>query len=151
MTKKEQKVATDILQVLQANTAVLLVQTLHYHWNLVGVEFRDYHLMFDEQYNSLFADLDLVAERIRAVEGRALGSMKEMIKFANLKEDTGKIPTSKQMVVKLLQHYEDHVFEMKEAVIKLDEILDIGSVNMLEDFIMKYEKTAWMLRSLAGK
>lgn len=151
MTKKDQKISIDLLNRLLANTSVLLMQTLHYHWNIVGPEFNDYHKMLDDQYNMLFADLDLLAERVRAVGGLAVGSMRDMIKHADLKEDTGKLPTSKQMISKLLKQYEKQILEIREGIVELEETYDFGSKKLLEDLLEKYEKTAWMLRSLTGK
>ncbi len=152
MTKKEQKLSVELLNRLVANTSVLLMQTLHYHWNITGPEFNDYHKLLDDQYNMLFQDLDVVAERVRAVGGFALGSMKEMIKHADLKEDTGACPKPKQIITNLLKQYERHMSQIREGIILLEEeTSDFGSKKMLEDFLEKYEKTAWMFRSLLGK
>ena len=143
------KVSANLLNRLLANTAVLLQQTLHYHWNIVGPEFNDYHKMLDDQYNELFKDLDLIAERVRAVQAEALGTMQDMIKHADLKEDGGPTPTSKQMMINILHQYERHIKAMSDGIILLEkETSDFGSKKMLEDLIEKYEKTAWMLRSL---
>lgn len=149
---KKQELIVNHLNKLLANTSVLLVQTLNYHWNLVGQEFHDYHLLFDKQYNELFGYLDLLAERVRAVEGIALGSMDAMIKVATLKEDKGEVPTPKQMVRRLFEQYESQVAEYRNAIKTLEsDTDDFGSINMLEDLLMKHEKTTWMLRSLLGK
>lgn len=152
ITKKEQKISTELLNKLLANTSVLLVQTLHYHWNIVGPEFNDYHKLFDDQYNMLFKDLDLVAERVRAVGGFALGSMKDMIKHATLKEDVGTLPKPSVMIKNLLAQYDEHIEDIRDGIVILDEdTLDVGTKKMLEDLLEQYEKVAWMLRSLTGK
>lgn len=151
MTKKEQKLSASLLNDILANTSVLLMQTLHYHWNITGPEFNDYHKMFDDQYNMLFQDLDVIAERVRAVQGVALGTMKDMIKHASLKEDP-KTPKPKQMIANLLKQYELHTADIRESLVQLEnETLDFGSKKMLEDMLEKYEKTVWMFRSLLGK
>lgn len=152
MNKKEQSISIDVLQKLMANHAVILFQTLNYHWNLVGPQFHDYHILFDKQYRQLFEDLDLLAERIRAVDGRALGSMAAILQLATLKEDTGKIPNPTQMVAKLFQQYEYYVEQIRESIEILEkDTSDFGTKKMLEDLIERYEKVAWMLRSLLGK
>lgn len=153
MNQKEQKLSAGVLNKLLANSSVLLVQTLNYHWNIVGPEFHDYHLLFDKQYNQLFESMDLLAERVRAVQGVALGSMSAMIKAATLKEDaTGKVPTPKQMVTKLFEQYEYQVAEYRDAIKLLEKDTDdFGTVNMLEELLVKHEKAVWMLRSLLGK
>lgn len=152
MVKVDFKVSQKELNVLLANHSVLLMQTLNYHWNLVGKEFHDYHLLFDKQYNQLFANMDLIAERVRAVGGIALGSMKDILKHATLKENSGATPEPKQMVVILLKQYELLIEQIRDLIETLEKkSKDFGTKKMLEDLIEQHEKTAWMLRSLTGK
>ena len=151
MNKTDQKISQKLLNELLANEAVLLMQTLNYHWNLVGREFHDYHLLFDKQYNVLFADMDKLAERVRAVGGIALGSMKEMIATASLKEDSGKQPEPVKMIVNLLKQYELLIEQLRDSITILEKTKDYGTKKFLEDLIEQHEKTAWMLRALTGK
>ncbi|MBP9765175.1 DNA starvation/stationary phase protection protein [Candidatus Babeliales bacterium] len=150
MSKSEAKISPKILNVILANQGVLLFQTLNYHWNLEGKEFHDYHLLFDKQYNQLFENMDVVAERVRAVGGFTLGSMKDFVKEAVLKEDSAAAPEPKVMVKNLLKQYELLIKNLKTAHEAIEaKTDDYGSINMIEDLIQQYEKTAWMLRSLA--
>ncbi|MCX5924342.1 MAG: DNA starvation/stationary phase protection protein [Candidatus Dependentiae bacterium] len=150
MKSSDKKISQHLLNELLANETVMLHQTLNYHWNITGPEFHDYHLLFDAQYNALFLDLDRIAERVRAVEGQALGSMKDMIKAASLKEDTGEVPAPKQMVKNLLKQYEALIEQIVEGVKKLEKS-DIVTSNFLQDLAAQHQKTAWMLRSLSAK
>jgi|GEM_PF-631165 len=152
VSKVDFQMSQERLNVLLANHAVLLIQTLKYHWDIVGREFHDYHLLFDKQYNQLFADMDLIAERVRAVGGMALGSMQQMLNAATLKEDTGDIIEPKQMIVRLLDQYEKLIAQIRDMIELLEaKTKDFGTKKMLEDLIEQHEKTAWMLRSLTGK
>ena len=152
MNQKEQQLSVTVLNKLLANSSILLVQTLNYHWNIVGPEFHDYHLLFDKQYNQLFEHMDLLAERVRAVNGTALGSMDAFLKTATLKEDTGKVLTPKQMITKLFEQYEYQVAEYYDAIKLLEKDTDdFGTINMLEELLTKHEKALWMLRSLLGR
>ena len=152
MNKNDAKLSQTLLNDILANQSVLLMQTLNYHWNLVGPEFHDYHLLFDKQYNQLFENMDAVAERVRALQGSALGSFKHILSCATLHEDSGKTPTPKQMIVNLLKQYETLIAQIREAIVTLDKkTTDFGTINFLEELIMQHEKTAWMLRSLAHK
>ena len=149
MKQKEQKISIDILNKLLANNAVLLIQTLNYHWNITGPEFHDYHLLLDKQYRQLFDDMDLIAERVRAVGGTALGSMDALLKNATIKEDTGKTPTPNQIITKLFQQNEFFVEQLREGISLLEQDSDdFGTRKMLEDLIERYEKVIWMLKSL---
>ncbi len=133
MNKTEQKISQTALNEILANESVLLMQTLNYHWNLTGPEFHDYHLLFDKQYNQLFADMDKIAERVRAVQGNALGSLKNILASATLKEDSGPAPKPKQMIINLLKQYEMLIEQIREAIIVVDKkTTDFGTINFLE-------------------
>ena len=152
MQKNDAKISQELLNEILANESVLLMQTLNYHWNLVGPQFHDYHLLFDKQYNQLFADMDKIAERVRAVQGQALGSFKNILATASLKEDSGKAPKPAQMIVNLLKQYEALIEQIRAAIVTLDKkSTDFGTINFLEELITQHEKTAWMLRSLTEK
>ncbi|MBP6892639.1 DNA starvation/stationary phase protection protein [Candidatus Babeliales bacterium] len=141
-----------LLNQLLSNESVLLMQTLNYHWNLEGPEFHDYHLLFDKQYNQLFADMDKIAERVRALKGHAIGSFHHVLQHATLQEDTNKTTRPKQMIQNLTKQYEMLIAEIKDAIARLnDSSKDFGTVNFLEELITQHEKTAWMLRSLIKK
>jgi starvation-inducible DNA-binding protein len=45
----------------------LYLKTKNFHWHMVGPHFRDYHLLFDEQGDHLFAMTDSIAERVRKI------------------------------------------------------------------------------------
>lgn len=148
MSKHEQKQSAEHLNRLLANEFVLLMQTLHYHWNLVGEKFHDYHVLFDKQYNQLFANLDIIAERVRAVEQEALRSLHDMVKHASLQEDRGKTPKPKKMIHNLVGQYEQHIHDIKHGIQSLENTQDFGTRKFLEDLLEQHEKTVWMLRSL---
>ena len=149
MKLKQQSISIDVLNKILANNAILLFQTLNYHWNLTGPEFHDYHLLLDKQYKQLIEDMDLIAERVRIVGGHSLGSMSALLKNATMIEDTGKIPTPHQMITKLFQQNEYFVEQLRENITLLEKDTDdYGSKKMLEDLIERYEKVIWMLKSL---
>ncbi len=148
---KTLKASSELLNTILADESVLLFQTLNYHWNLTGPEFHDYHLLFDQQYHELFANMDKIAERVRAVQGFALGSMTQMMSNASLKENLA-IPKPTQMIQNLLAQYEKIIENIKNAIKKLDQNkTDFATVNFLEELLTSHEKTTWMLRSLIIK
>ena len=142
--QESQKLLTRAL----ANHGVLLFQTLNYHWNIEGKEFHDYHLLFNKQYNALFENLDLIAERIRAVGGKAPSSMKEFLKHATLKEDHRVKINPKQMIINLHDQYVKVINDIKQSIKDLEKSDDFGTRKMLEDLVEMHEKTKWMLDSL---
>jgi starvation-inducible DNA-binding protein len=142
-------ISIEILNKVLGGEFVLLVQTLNYHWNLVGPEFHDYHLLFDEQYKRIFNSIDDIAERVRAVGGIAFGTFKEFLSNSPLKEDEGDLPAPRDMVFNLLSNHEILIRAIREGITETGiENRDMGTNNFLAELIEKHEKMAWMLRSL---
>jgi starvation-inducible DNA-binding protein len=57
------------LTILLADVFALYIKTKNFHWHMSGRNFRDYHLMLDEQGDLLFAMTDAIAERVRKIGG----------------------------------------------------------------------------------
>ena len=55
------------MNAILADAFALYIKTKNFHWHLSGPHFRDYHLMFDEQAEQIFAMTDSIAERVRKV------------------------------------------------------------------------------------
>src|SRR5579883_2860747 len=67
LTPQQAEAVTEAVNVLIADSFTLYVKTKNYHWHLYGPHFRDYHLLFDEQAESIFESIDVMAERIRRI------------------------------------------------------------------------------------
>src|SRR5438045_523924 len=63
------------MNAILADVFALYLKTKNFHWHLSGPHFRDYHLMFDEQGDQLFAMTDPIAERVRKIGGSTLKSI----------------------------------------------------------------------------
>jgi starvation-inducible DNA-binding protein len=48
----------------------LMVRTHAYHWNVQGPLFEPVHKLTETQFTHLFADVDEIAERMRALDGK---------------------------------------------------------------------------------
>jgi starvation-inducible DNA-binding protein len=131
-----------------ADEYVLLTKLLNYHWNVTGPFFGPLHSLFGTQYEQAFKTVDLVAERIRALEGTPAGSMAEFLKLARLVEAPGKQVRDTQMIKDLLQDHEMIAKNLRADVVELQKLGDGATANMLEELIIQHDKSAWMLRSL---
>jgi starvation-inducible DNA-binding protein len=135
------------LKKLLADTYTLYLQTHNFHWNVTGPQFRELHLMFEEQYNELAIAVDDVAERIRSLDVIAPGTYKEFAQLSSIKEVDG-IPPSKEMVDILTTGHETIVQSCRE-VLKCSQPADDESTTALaSDRMRVHEKTAWMLRAM---
>jgi starvation-inducible DNA-binding protein len=72
-----------------ADVFALYMKTKNFHWHMSGPHFRDYHLLFDEQADQLYAMTDPIAERIRKT-GRLRRSPRYARRAAGGQSDVGR-------------------------------------------------------------
>jgi starvation-inducible DNA-binding protein len=135
------------LSVLLADTYTLYLKTHKYHWNVQGPMFQTLHLMFETQYNELSLAVDLIAERIRALDVLAPGSYSEFAQLANIKEDSY-TPNATEMIRRLVDGQEMVVRTARSLFPIVDAAHDEPTADLLTQRMQVHEKTAWMLRSL---
>lgn len=135
------------LDAVLGDEYLLYTKTRNFHWNATGPQFNDLHKFFEAQYDSLDGFVDDVAERSRALGGRALGSMKEFLKAARLKESAGRAPKAPAMLAELLRDHETLIRSLRADVDEAGRLGDQGTADFLTGLMEEHEKMAWMLRS----
>ncbi len=143
-TQKDQIVTG--LKAAMADTYALYVKTHGYHWNVTGPNFRSLHLMFEEQYNDLWAALDDIAERIRALGAYAPGSTEAILDAATIKPDNG-VPDASSMVVNLANGHEMLAATARKTLETAEEAGDDVTEDLMTARRTFSDTAAWMLRS----
>jgi starvation-inducible DNA-binding protein len=118
----------------------------NFHWNVEGPDFIQYHGFFGDVYAKASADVDTVAEHIRALNSYAPGSLKRFQELSSIEDETT-IPSALEMVNRLSQDNTKVLEAAKNACETAEELKQRGVLNFLEGIIDEYEKQAWMLRS----
>lgn len=136
---------TEVLSHLLADTYILYLKTQNCHWNVAGIQFFSLHKMFEEQYNSLANAVDQIAERLRALNITAPGSLSQFLKLTSLKEITKPLDTTKML--KELLHDHESLSEAISNALRLTKEEDEVTMDLLIQRKAEHEKTAWMLRS----
>ena len=147
LSKKQRKQIADGLSHLLADTYTLYLKTHNFHWNVTGPMFNSLHLMFETQYNELALAVDLIAERIRALDMPAPGSYSQFAKLSSIKEETG-VPDWKEMVKQLVEGQEAVVRTARKLFPAVDAAHDEPTADLLTQRMQVHEKNAWMLRAL---
>ena len=141
-----------LLNKLLSDEYVLYTKTLNYHWNLKCIEFRQFHKMFEKQYEDLLEIADSIAERARALGERTFGSLSEFAANTQLKEHPGVVPNIEGMLKNLLDDHESIIrtlrIDLEKAAV---EYKDMGTNNFLTEIMERHEKIAWMLRASLQK
>lgn len=133
------------LQKVQAETYLLLIKTHNFHWNVQGPLFQQLHTLFETQYNELFLAVDIIAERLKSLDQRALGSAEEFLKISSM---IGSKETKwKKMIKELIQDHEQIIKDYK-LLIKLSQKQDDESTaDLAIERIDNHQKHVWMLKS----
>ncbi len=147
ITDTDRIAITDGLSRLLADTYTLYLKTHNYHWNVTGPMFQTLHLMFETQYNELALAVDLIAERIRALDVPAPGSYSEFSRLSSISEDS-EIPKATDMIARLVEGQETVIRTARSLYPVVNEAHDEVTADLLTQRIQIHEKTAWMLRSL---
>lgn len=132
------------LEEVLADAAVLYYKTHTFHWNVEDHNFYSLHLMFEKFYNEVWESLDEIAERIRAVGGKAPPSLAALLRKAKLKE-TEDIPDALTMVKILRDDYRTVSVSTRQVASLAAEQGDSVTENMLEEKATFLDKAAWML------
>jgi starvation-inducible DNA-binding protein len=147
ISNKQRKEIAEGLSHLLADSYTLYLKTHNFHWNVTGPMFNTLHLMFEQQYTELAAAVDLIAERIRALDHPAPGSYAQFGKLSSVKEETG-VPSAKDMIRQLVAGQEAVVRTARKMFPSVDEAHDEPTADLLTQRMQVHEKNAWMLRSL---
>ncbi|MGL5731809.1 MAG: Dps family protein, partial [Bacteroidales bacterium] len=104
MPKDVVKPSVTILNNLLADQFVLLAKAWNFHWNVKGPSFGTYHSFLEKLYDQLFEMIDSTAERVRAIDGRPLGSLHGYLDHTRVKEqdDHQDLPAAFDMLKILL-------------------------------------------------
>ncbi|WP_209124247.1 Dps family protein [Alkalihalobacillus sp. BA299] len=141
----QEKVST-ILNKQIANWSVLFVKLHNYHWYVKGPQFFTLHDKFEEFYNEAALHIDELAERLLALRGQPVATMKEYLETASVSEASGN-ETADDMVATIIQDFDTLIDELKEGMEAADTLGDETTADMLLAIHQSLEKHNWMLRS----
>ena len=139
------------LSKLLADTYTLYLNTHNFHWNVTGPMFNTLHLMFMDQYTELWNSVDVIAERIRALDQFAIGSYKDFSHYSSVMDAPSNPPKAEEMIALLVEGHETVIKTIRSIYELVGKASDQATEDMLTQRINVHEKTAWMLRSLLEK
>ena len=128
-----------------ADVFALYVKTKNFHWHLSGPHFRDYHLMFDEQADQLFAMTDAIAERVRKVGGTTLRSIGHIARTQRVSDNDAEYVEPSDMLAELREDSTALVKRLREAHNVCEEHRDIATTSLIEVWVDETERRTWFL------
>ncbi|MBL8589772.1 MAG: DNA starvation/stationary phase protection protein [Methylobacteriaceae bacterium] len=133
------------LNGLLADAYVLYLKTKNFHWHVSGPNFRDIHVMLDEQAADILGSTDELAERVRKLGARTLRSLAEALELTGLKENNEDFVPPHDMLIELMEDNKAVAAAMRKAHKVCDEAGDIASASLIENYVDQTEKRTWFL------
>ncbi|TFD98227.1 DNA starvation/stationary phase protection protein [Jeotgalibacillus sp. R-1-5s-1] len=133
-----------------ASWTVLYTKLHNFHWYVKGHQFFTLHEKFEELYNEAALHIDELAERLLALKGEPVATLKESLELSLVEEAKGN-ETADQMVESLYDDFETLMNDLKTGMELAQKDDDEMTSDMLLSIHQSLEKHAWMLRSFLGK
>ena len=131
-----------------ADTFTLYLNTHNFHWNVTGPLFNSLHAMFMGQYTEMWNATDVIAERVRALGFRAVGSYADYGRLSRVKDAPTEPIKALDMVRLLVIGHQTICVTLREVLRTADDAGDDPTVDMLTQRLTTHEQYAWMLRTL---
>lgn len=140
----------DILNKQIANWSVLFIKLHNYHWYVKGNQFFTLHTKFEEFYNEASLHIDELAERLLAIGGEPVATMKDCLAMASVREANGN-ESAEEMVQSISSDFSLLVGELKEGMSIAEQANDEITGDMLLAIHSSLEKHVWMLKAYLGR
>ncbi|WP_426445405.1 Dps family protein [Paenibacillus sp. S-38] len=144
--------STQLLGVLNtqiANWTLLFTKLHNYHWYVKGPQFFTLHLKFEELYTEAALHVDNLAERLLALGGSPVATLREVLELSAVKDARGQ-ETAEEMVRSIVEDFGLVVAQLKEGMSLAAAEGDETTGDMLLAIHSSLEKHVWMLRSFLG-
>ncbi len=136
----------DALNQSVAETAVATMLAQNFHWNVKGMAFGPLHDLFQKIYEDHFIAQDDLAERIRALDAHAEGTLAGMLNRSKVMEHGGHA-SDKEMIKAMQNAQEILAATLAGAGATAAEAGDTLTEDLCIARGQVHEKFAWFLRA----
>ena len=134
------------LNILLADYHIYYQKLRSFHWNVLGKNFFDLHIKFEELYGDARLKIDEIAERILTLRHHPVSNFSDYLKNSSLKEVSAFIPDT-EMVEELLSDHQGILKQMKKIIDVAGKVGDEGTIDLIGAYIRELEKASWMLNA----
>ncbi|MNJ62368.1 General stress protein 20U [compost metagenome] len=115
-----------------------------------GPQFFTLHEKVEELYNEAAGYVDEIAERLLAIGGEPISTLKVALAQTTIAEAGGK-QTAEQMVAEAVADFETVSQELKQGMEAAEQAEDEATGDLLLGMLSSLEKHIWMLNAYLGK
>jgi starvation-inducible DNA-binding protein len=118
----------------QASLFVLFQKTWIYHWDVVGPDFQQLHILFGEQYEAMFEEIDTLTEHMRYLGMKPVSTLSRVVEVSSIEQASN----SAQSI-----DANEMVRQLRDDNKKIIE----ATSNLVQSLMESHGKFHWMLRS----
>jgi len=145
LDRKATKNIAGAMNAILADVFALYIKTKNFHWHLSGPHFRDYHLLFDEQADQIFAMTDGIAERIRKIGETTIRSIGQISRIQRILDNNAEYVEPEDMLAELMEDNKALAARLREAHNVCEEGRDVATTSLIEVWIDETERRSWFL------
>ena len=138
----------DCLNTLLADLFALYLKTKHFHWHVHGPQFRELHLMFDEQASEIFALTDIVAERVRKNGATTLTGLGAIAARTRIADQPATTLAPQAMIAELRDDNTGLVAALRAVKAAATAAGDNATEGAVDDWTDQAEQRVWFLGQL---
>ena len=145
LSEESCKKVGDALLPLTADSIALYIKTKNYHWHMTGSHFKEYHELLDEHGEQVFDMIDVHAERARKLGQSTVHSVGQVASITRIKDDNREFVDPRAMLSELVEDNKTFNAHMREVHEVVDQVNDVATASLLENFIDETERRIWFL------
>ena len=138
---------TELLNARLADAIDLGAQSKYAHWNVKGPNFIALHELFDKVAESLEDQVDVLAERITALGGRAHGTIASVARQSTLKPYPEDIAEGLAHVDALSAALADYGAKIRAGIEAADKLGDADTADLFTGISRENDKNLWLLEA----
>jgi len=147
ISESDKKVISEGLLPVLADHYALYLKMQGCHWNVTGPDFYPLHKLFEKKYQSLAANVDDIAERIRTLGPKIVASFSEFQRLSSIQEGLVDL-TAEDMIGDLAQGYETLIQNIRKVFKLAEKADDQVTMDLLTSLLGSHEQTVWGLKSV---
>lgn len=130
-----------------AATLDLKTQVKQAHWNVKGMDFYQLHELFDELASELEEYVDMVAERVTALGGTAMGTARTAASASILPEYPFDAIDGIEHVTALAERFAPYAKHVRAAIDETGNAGDADTADLYTEISRTIDKRLWFLEA----
>jgi len=143
---KAKAASCELVNEILADTMVLYALYKKHHWLVAGPTFYQLHLLFDKHAEEQNELTDLLAERVQALGGIAVGDPRHAAELTTIPRPPDGAEPVPVMIDRLLEAHEIVIAKVRKGIKSTEESEDWGTNDLLMgDVLRRHELQVWFL------